>query len=158
MACLNGTIPVAKYQSDTYKYSKSKMSSKGRYLKWKWLVKARRIDSSLPQSKATRASWGRKHPLFGSRNGPEILRITVSQSSKPPVVKKRKLRKINFPARYWVALNEQNSVLPPKKEFGLEIKLQDGSSHREQQLEKRNGGSARSNSPSDDGEAVFQES
>ena len=61
----------------------------------------------------------------------EIPSITVRNHLQ----QKKKLTKINFPACYWVALDQQKSARS-KKEFGSEIKLQDAYSHVEKQLEK----------------------
>jgi hypothetical protein len=59
----------------------------------------------------------------------------MTGSSKPSAEKTNKLRKINFPGRYWAALDQQNAT-ESKKEFGSEIKLHDASSHFQKQLEK----------------------
>lgn len=92
------------------------------------------IDWPLPQSKMTPTSWGGELPLSGPRNWLEITLIAVSLSSNPPQ-KEKLIRNKNFPARYWVALDQQNST-KPKKEFGSEIQLQDACSHEFRQLEK----------------------
>ena len=64
----------------------------------------------------------------------EILSITVSPSSKPSGLRK-KLREINFPVRYWAALNQQKTT-SSKKELRSEVKLRNACSHLYQQLEK----------------------
>jgi len=85
------------------------------------------------------ASRGGKHPLSGSRDWFNFQRNSMNNCFTVVETlyseKKKKKRKRNFPARYWVALDQQKAVLS-KKEFGSEIKLHDACSHLSKRLEK----------------------